>query len=470
MDYTRRSVLGGGAGLFALGSLAGCLSEPGEEADGDGESEGNHSGYASFFALYDWANEVGGDAFSFENPVEVGEIGHGWEPDGDLAVDIAETDAFVYLDTPEFSWAQDLAATLEDDYPEVALVDGMEGLEEYLISADDGEVLPEPDDADAFEGEEIEIMEFDVVDPGSGDVLAYWHNDHWHGEIPNVGVDDSFAVGGVFVDGEDRVLPLGEDEPFRFDGAVREGAQENVEVDSDGEFVEFTGVEEGRTQVVFELVSNGEVLFDTTNDGLPLEVVEEADEGEAPEFYDPHVWVDPVIAMEIVETIADGLAEIDGENAESYEENAAAYTERLEAVHEGFEALAEEAERDVGVVASHDSFQYIERRYGFELHSPVGIAPDDAESLDDVAGMIEVVEEHDIETVLYDPFESPDPDEDLPQMVELILENSDASDAAPLTPVEGTTPAWNEEGWGWVEQMEEVNIPSLRRALGAGES
>jgi zinc transport system substrate-binding protein len=467
MDYTRRSVLGGGASLLALGSLAGCLDEPGE---GDGEGNGNHSGYASFFALYDWTNEVGGDAFSFENPVDVGEMGHGWEPAGDLAVDIAETDAFVYLDTPEYSWAQDLAATLEDDYPEVALIDGMDGLEEFLIPGGDGDELPEPDDAEVFEGEEVEIVEFDLVDPGSGEVVAYWHDDHWHGEVPDVGLEDSLAVGGVFVDGEDRVLPLGEGEPFQLEGVVREGAQENVEVDSDGEFVEFTGVEEGRTQVVFELVSDGEVLFDTTNDGLPLEVVEEVEEGEAPEFYDPHVWVDPVIAMKIVETIADGLAEIDEENAESYEENAVAYTERLEAVHGEFEALSEDAERQVAVFAGHDSYGYIEDRYGFELHTPVGIAPDDAESLDDVAGMIEVVEEHDIETILYDPFESPDPDEEVPQMVELIIENSDASEAAPLSPAEGTTPEWNEEGWGWVEQMEEVNIPSLRRALGAGES
>ncbi|WP_331232924.1 metal ABC transporter substrate-binding protein [Natronorarus salvus] len=465
MNHTRRGVLGG-VGLLALGTLAGCLSEPQGDAD-DGGGDGNHSGYAAFFSLYDWANEVGGDAFSFENPVDVGEMGHGWEPDGELAVDVAETDAFVYLDSPEFAWAQDLATTLESDYPEVALIDGMEGLGEYLLpGGDGGGELPEPDDADVFDGEEVEIAEFDVVDPGTGDVVAYWHDGHWHGGFPDVPLEGTASVGGVVVDTEDRVLPLGDDEPFQIRGRVREGAQEVVEVDSDGEIVRVTGVEEGRTQVVFELVSDGEVLFDTTNDGLPVEVVEEAG-GESPEFSDPHVWVDPVIATEIVGTIADRLGEVDPENAASFEENAAAYTERLEGVDEAFAALVEDAEREIGVVASHDSFRYLEARYGFELYSPVGIAPDDAESLDDVAGMIEVVEEHGIDTVLYDPFESPDPDEELPSMVELIIENSDASEAAPLTAVEGTTPEWNEAGWGWVEQMEEINIPSLRQALGA---
>lgn len=34
-----------------------------------------------------------------------------------------------------------------------------------------------------------------------------------------------------------------------------------------------------------------------------------------------------------------------------------------------------------------------------------------------------------------------------------------------LSPVEGTIEEWAENDWGWVEQMEEVNIPSLEAAL-----
>ncbi|ELY63323.1 metal ABC transporter substrate-binding protein [Natronobacterium gregoryi SP2] len=47
------------------------------------------------------------------------------------------------------------------------------------------------------------------------------------------------------------------------------------------------------------------------------------------------------------------------------------------------------------------------------------------------------------------------------------MENTDADEYAPVTPAEGTTAEWNERGWGWIEQMEEVTIPSLRQALGA---
>ena len=117
--------------------------------------------------------------------------------------------------------------------------------------------------------------------------------------------------------------------------------------------------------------------------------------------------------------------------------------------------------------AGHDSFQYIERRYDFELRTPTGISPDAAESFEDIAGLVDVIEEHDIHTVLYDPFEAPDPETDVPQMVELLMENTDVTNAEMLTPAEGTTPTWADEEWGWVEQMLEINIPSLRTALDA---
>jgi len=93
MTHSRRSVLRRGAGLAVAGtaaSLAGCSGTT------NGGSGGFDAGYAAFFTLNDWANQVAGDHASFEDPVDVGQLGHGWTPDGNLAVDVASTDAFVY--------------------------------------------------------------------------------------------------------------------------------------------------------------------------------------------------------------------------------------------------------------------------------------------------------------------------------------------------------------------------------------
>lgn len=329
MDVTRRSVLKTGGGAVAASGIAGCLSAPGSGSDGSDE------GYAAFFALWDWAERVGGDHFSFVNPVGTGQPGHGWSPDGDITRNVASSSAFVYLDSPEFAWAQDIATQLERDYEGVAVID---------------------------------------------------------------------LLGGI----ESRLRPSGS-----------EAGSESDETHRD---------EEHR---------------------------------------DPHVWIDPVLAGEMIGPIVDGLGEVDPDHEDDYRRNAENYRERIGSVDETFQTLVDDAERDIAVFAGHDSFGYLERRYGFELHTPVGISPDAVESFDDIAGTIDLIEERGIETILYDPFEASDPPSDLPQMAEVIFEHTDVENAEPLSPASGTTAEWNDRGWGWVEQMEELNLPSLRAALGA---
>jgi DNA-binding beta-propeller fold protein YncE len=54
-------------------------------------------------------------------------MGHGWEPEGDLIREIAAADVFVYIDTPEFRWARDVATQLQRDYDDVTVIDLVAG-------------------------------------------------------------------------------------------------------------------------------------------------------------------------------------------------------------------------------------------------------------------------------------------------------------------------------------------------------
>ncbi|MFD1571546.1 metal ABC transporter substrate-binding protein [Halorubrum laminariae] len=346
MAHSRRSVLRRGAGLAATGtavSLAGCS----DATTGDtGEFD---AGYAAFFTLNDWANQVAGEHATFEDPVSVGQLGHGWTPDGTLAADVAATDAFVYLDSSEFSWAQDLAATLESDYDTVAVIDGLAGLEDELLE---------------------------------------WDHSHGDGE------------GDTQSDGE---------------SASHDDEENHNHDDEDG------------------------------NDGGR---------------YDPHVWVDPVLAGDIVDTIASGLAEADPDNADDYADNSAAYIDELDAVDAAFESIAENAARDVAVMAGHNSFQYVEARYGVRFHSPVGVSPQNEPTQGEIADTIDLVNAEEIDVILYDRFQSP-------RLAESIVENSDATEAAPVTPAGGTTREWNDAGYGYLEQMTEINVPAFERAFDA---
>ncbi|MFP9061094.1 metal ABC transporter substrate-binding protein [Natrialbaceae archaeon A-chndr2] len=472
MKCTRRNVLQRGGAAAAIGALAGCLSEP--NADGSNDDSGTNNedgagdltGYASFFALWDWAGEITGEHGTFENPVDVGEMGHGWTPEGDLVRNVAETDAFVYLDTPEFSWAQDLAAQLEAESVDVATIDGLAGFtDDQLLSFSDGS-LPDPDPEYTVDPADFTLEEFQVIDPTTNEVTAYWHIDHWDGGLPNVPLEGAVRF-EPFVEADGgHVVPVGPDEQLQVDVRLDDGAPEGiVDLESDGNTVEITGLEEGRTLLVFELHHDGSVIWDSSAGALSIDVSADVDPADVTEFHDPHVWADPVLATQIVETFAREFATLDPDNAATYEANAKAYAQRLEGVDEGFQSAVADGELDIAVFAGHDSFRYVEHRYGFDLHSPVGVSPDESPSSGEITATIELVDEHGIDTILYDPFEATN--EEIPPLAQTIVENSSATETAPMTPAEGTLAEWHEQGWGWIEQMEEVTIPSLRKALKA---
>lgn len=177
--------------------------------------------------------------------------------------------------------------------------------------------------------------------------------------------------------------------------------------------------------------------------------------------YDPHFWVDPVRSQRAVETIRDGLVGVDGENADTYEENADAYLAELDGLHERFEEELTGREHDTVVVAGHDSYGYLAERYGFDIHTPQGVSPDTEASPTEIAQTVDLVEREGIEVILYDHFDGD-------TLARTIVEEAEtASDVAALSPAESITEEWEAEGLDYVGQMEEINLPSLRDALGA---
>ena len=182
---------------------------------------------------------------------------------------------------------------------------------------------------------------------------------------------------------------------------------------------------------------------------------------------DEHWWMDPVECQTGIENIAEGIAEIDPDNAADYEENAAAFNEELQAVHEEFEAIVERATLNELVVGTHDSFQWWNRRYGIDIYSPVGTSPDDAASPRDVQEIEELIEEFGIGHVLYDVGE--------PATLARTLADETGADILPLSPVEtqidGSTEldpdVLMEPDWGYVDHFRELNLPSIETALRA---
>jgi len=463
VSSTRRELLSAGAAA-ATGALAGCLGNldaGGSDADG----------FASFFALEEWADAVGGDQLAFETPVETGEMGHGWTPDGDIVPRIVGTDLFVYLDTPEFQWAVDAASTLDRDYgDEVVVVDALAGLGPQLLPFDGAEDMPVPVADRAFSRDELAIGRFELWDSRTSQQEGWWHSgrQHWHGGPPDVAAGDEVPVEVILPHAENETVaaPLGADERFRAEVRFAEGADEGpLDIESQDDHVLLSGNSPGETELVFEIHEGDELVEETSADPARVSVVEEYSEESTPGSFDPHAWVDPVLAQEMVGTIADALVAHDPEHEDTYRANAADYRERLAAVDGQLADTVSTADLDVAIFAGHDSFQYIEQRYGFELVTPTGVSPNEEVASSDIADLIDTVETNNIDTVLYDPFEAAQPGEDLPQLVNVLLDDSSATGAKPLTHVSGVTQEWAENDWGYVEQMAEINVPSLGAAL-----
>ena len=178
--------------------------------------------------------------------------------------------------------------------------------------------------------------------------------------------------------------------------------------------------------------------------------------------YDAKFFTDPVLAQRGVRNVRDGLIDIDPENRATYRRNAAEYVERLEVLHDEFSDRLADREHDVVVLAGHDSFQYLGERYGFEIHTPVGLSPDHEPTPDRLAKAVDLVESEGIGCVLWDRFDGP-------QAAELIAEEADGDvETMMVSPGESTTERWLDEGIGsYVSQLERISLPAFERALGA---
>ncbi len=107
----------------------------------------------------------------------------------------------------------------------------------------------------------------------------------------------------------------------------------------------------------------------------------------------------------------------------------------------------------------HDAFQYLGQRYGVEIHALSGISPDANPSPADVRRAQELVGHEGITHVLAPAFESD-------RAARQLVEDTAAEAVLPVTSFAGLKREWVDNGWGYREVMERVNLDSLVTALG----
>lgn len=136
----------------------------------------------------------------------------------------------------------------------------------------------------------------------------------------------------------------------------------------------------------------------TVTDGVnPLTQTEGQYQGDP----DPHMWMDPELALAYVDNITEGLSELLPDSAADFEANARAYKERITELDEQIrELVAAIPEQNRKLVTTHDAFRYFGNRYGFEVIATIwGISTEKEPSADEVRNIVDAVRESGVTTV-----------------------------------------------------------------------
>jgi zinc transport system substrate-binding protein len=159
-----------------------------------------------------------------------------------------------------------------------------------------------------------------------------------------------------------------------------------------------------------------EIIMVTCSEGIQL--IRGKDHDHALSNVNPHIWLDPVICMKIVDTIAAAFAAADPANAAFYLNNAAAYDSRLAALDR---EIAETVKtfRTREYITFHPAWDYFARRYGLRVTGVIEEAPGKEPSPRYVQHILDEIKKMKTKVIFAEPQFSP-------RIAEAIAQEADA--------------------------------------------
>ena len=159
---------------------------------------------------------------------------------------------------------------------------------------------------------------------------------------------------------------------------------------ADADLVLYSGLMlEGRmTDIFVALAGRKPVMAATTN--LPRDRLLEPAAFKG--HYDPHVWFDASMWMNVVEYIRDVLIEQDPAHGEAFRREATVYLKELQQLHDWCRSRAQELPPEKRVlVTSHDAYNYFGRAYGFEVIGVQGISTEEQATTKGIVDLSEMI-------------------------------------------------------------------------------
>ncbi len=244
-------------------------------------------------------------------------------------------------------------------------------------------------------------------------------------------------------------------EPHEYEPSPKDIAS----VESGGVFIYCgAGMESWAHQVAKTLKERGAIVVDGSK-GIELLSIDGSNlqpDRTSASRTDPHIWLDPLRAVQVVENIKEGLCAADPERREYYEINAARYKEELLQLHNEYcEALSSPPKRSF--VTSHAAFGYLAHRYGLNQIPLRGISPETEPSPGRMAEVIDTIRKEKIEYIFIETTVSP-------KVSEIIAAETGAKILV-LNPLGNLTRDEIAAGKNYLSVMRE-NLQALKTALG----
>lgn len=170
---------------------------------------------------------------------------------------------------------------------------------------------------------------------------------------------------------------------------------------------------------------------------------------------DPHIWLDPLRAIEMAENIKDALVELNPAAEETFTENFESLRSELEELDQEFIEMSEEVSNNT-IVVSHAGYGYWEERYGIHQIGIAGISPTNEPSIQQMQDVIGLMEENDINHVMFE--------QNIPQNIAQTVQSETGSESLWLHNLETLTEEEIEAGEDYFSLMRS-NIETLRTAL-----
>jgi len=123
---------------------------------------------------------------------------------------------------------------------------------------------------------------------------------------------------------------------------------------------------------------------------------------------DPHTWLDPIFAKDMVTTISNELIENDPKNKEFYVQNTKDYLEKLDKLDEKIRNGLKNTKNRTIIYGGHFAFGYFVKRYDLDYISPFkNFSPSAEARPKKVAEMINLIKKNDIKYIYYEEIVDP---------------------------------------------------------------